>query len=169
MALPLARPSRRRHDPMNPRKSDTLLIVMILYALYTLVPLVWLLFSSTKTQAGLFSSFGLWFADDFAFIDNLVATFSYRDGIFLRWLGNTLLYVGGGCRRSDAAGHHGGLRTREVPLPRAPCGVLRGPGRRGRSRHRPRGPDLPALQPGHSAPAARNGWRPCAGTRAPVR
>ncbi|WP_454172343.1 MFS transporter [Microbacterium maritypicum] len=68
MALPLARPSRGRHDPMNPRKSNTLLIVMILYALYTLVPLVWLLFSSTKTQAGLFSSFGLWFADDFAFM-----------------------------------------------------------------------------------------------------
>ena len=36
MALPLARPSRRRHDPLNPRKSNTLLIVMIVYALYTL-------------------------------------------------------------------------------------------------------------------------------------
>ncbi|MGW8481695.1 carbohydrate ABC transporter permease [Microbacterium sp. NPDC055903] len=66
---------------------------MIVYALYTLVPLVWLLFASTKTQSGLFSSFGLWFSDDFAFFDNLVATFTYRDGIFLRWLGNTLLYV----------------------------------------------------------------------------
>ena len=93
MALPLARSTRTRNDPMNPRSSKTLLIVMVVYALYTLVPLVWLLFSSTKTQSGLFSSFGLWFADDFAFIDNLVATFSFRDGIFLRWLGNTLLYV----------------------------------------------------------------------------
>ncbi|MBT2475493.1 carbohydrate ABC transporter permease, partial [Microbacterium sp. ISL-103] len=62
---------------MNPRKSKILLIVMVAYALYTLVPLVWLLFSSTKTQSGLFSSFGLWFSDDFAFFDNLVATFSY--------------------------------------------------------------------------------------------
>ena len=48
MALPLARPSRGRHDPMNPRKSNTLLIVMILYALYTLVPLVWLLFRTVS-------------------------------------------------------------------------------------------------------------------------
>lgn len=128
MALPLARPSRRRHDPMNPRKSNTLLIVMILYALYTLVPLVWLLFSSTKTQAGLFSSFGLWFADDFAFIDNLVATFSYRDGIFLRWLGNTLLYVvvgaGGATLLATMAGY--GLAKFRFPGRRAVFAVVLG-------------------------------------------
>ena len=128
MALPLARPSRRRHDPMNPRKSNTLLIVMILYALYTLVPLVWLLFSSTKTQAGLFSSFGLWFADDFAFIDNLVATFSYRDGIFLRWLGNTLLYgvvgAGGATLLATMAGY--GLAKFRFPGRRAVFAVVLG-------------------------------------------
>nr|WP_288871742.1 carbohydrate ABC transporter permease [uncultured Microbacterium sp.] len=128
MALPLARPSRRRHDPMNPRKSNTLLIVMIVYALYTLVPLVWLLFSSTKTQAGLFSSFGLWFADDFAFFDNLVATFSYRDGIFLRWLGNTLLYVvvgaGGATLLATMAGY--GLAKFRFPGRRAVFAVVLG-------------------------------------------
>ncbi|UTT54810.1 carbohydrate ABC transporter permease [Microbacterium maritypicum] len=113
---------------MNPRKSNTLLIVMILYALYTLVPLVWLLFSSTKTQAGLFSSFGLWFADDFAFIDNLVATFSYRDGIFLRWLGNTLLYVvvgaGGATLLATMAGY--GLAKFRFPGRRAVFAVVLG-------------------------------------------
>lgn len=128
MALPLARPSRRRHDPMNPRKSNTLLIVMIVYALYTLVPLVWLLFSSTKTQAGLFSSFGLWFADDFSFFDNLVATFSYRDGIFLRWLGNTLLYVvvgaGGATLLATMAGY--GLAKFRFPGRRAVFAVVLG-------------------------------------------
>ncbi|KRB37327.1 UNVERIFIED_CONTAM: carbohydrate ABC transporter permease [Microbacterium sp. SLM126] len=78
---------------MRPRNSKVLLLVMVLYGIYTLVPLAWLLINSTKTQAGLFSSFGLWFAGDFAFVDNLVATLTYQDGIFLRWLGNTLLYV----------------------------------------------------------------------------
>jgi len=126
MALPLARSGRR--DPLNPRKSTTLLIVMIVYALYTLIPLVWLLFSSTKTQAGLFSSFGLWFADDVAFIDNLVATFSYRDGIFLRWLGNTLLYVvvgaGGATLLATMAGY--GLAKFRFPGRRAVFAIVLG-------------------------------------------
>ncbi|MFK0401790.1 carbohydrate ABC transporter permease [Microbacterium sp. NPDC090225] len=113
---------------MNPRSSKTLLIVMVVYALYTLVPLVWLLFSSTKTQSGLFSSFGLWFADDFAFIDNLVATFSFRDGIFLRWLGNTLLYVvvgaGGATLLATMAGY--GLAKYRFPGRRAVFAIVLG-------------------------------------------
>ncbi len=128
MALPLARPSQKRHDLMNPRKSKTLLIVMVAYALYTLVPLAWLLFSSTKTQSGLFSSFGLWFSDDFAFFDNLVATFSYQDGIFLRWLGNTLLYVvvgaGGATLLATMAGY--GLAKYRFPGRRAVFAVVLG-------------------------------------------
>lgn len=127
MALPLARP-RRVNDPLNPRKSKTLLIVMIAYALYTLVPLVWLLFSATKTQSGLFSSFGLWFADDFAFVDNLVETFTYRDGIFLRWLGNTLLYVvvgaGGATLLATMAGY--GLAKFRFPGRRAVFAIVLG-------------------------------------------
>lgn len=84
---------RPRRSALAPRHSRVLLIVMVIYAIYTLLPLVWLLFSSTKTQAGLFSSFGLWFSGDFSFFDNLVKTLTYQDGIFVRWLGNTLLYV----------------------------------------------------------------------------
>ncbi|WP_243230828.1 carbohydrate ABC transporter permease [Microbacterium sp. CIAB417] len=128
MALPLARDARRSKDPLNPRKSKTLLIVMIVYALYTLIPLVWLLFASTKTQSGLFSSFGLWFADDFAFVDNLVETFTYRDGIFLRWLGNTLLYVvigaGGATLLATMAGY--GLAKYRFPGRRAVFAVVLG-------------------------------------------
>ncbi|MEV4348446.1 carbohydrate ABC transporter permease [Actinoplanes sp. NPDC049596] len=63
-------------------------------ALYSLVPLGWLLINSTKTQGGLFTSFGLWFdGGHFALWDNIRDTFTYNDGIFLRWFGNTLLYV----------------------------------------------------------------------------
>lgn len=128
MALPLARPARTRRDPMKPRHSNTLLIVMIVYALYTLVPLIWLLFSATKTQSGLFSSFGLWFADDFAFFDNIAATFAYRDGIFVRWLGNTLLYVvvgaGGATLLATMAGY--GLAKYRFPGRRAVFAIVLG-------------------------------------------
>ncbi|WP_235576899.1 MULTISPECIES: carbohydrate ABC transporter permease [unclassified Rathayibacter] len=66
---------------------------MSAFILYSLVPLAWLVINATKTQAGLLSSFGLWFDGDFVFFQNIAETLTYRDGIFLRWLGNTLLYV----------------------------------------------------------------------------
>ena len=76
------------------RGSVTLTALTALMAIYSLVPLAWLLINATKTQDGLFSSFGLWFDDGhFALWDNLKETFTYNDGIFARWLGNTLLYV----------------------------------------------------------------------------
>ncbi|UJP09225.1 carbohydrate ABC transporter permease [Microbacterium sp. KUDC0406] len=112
----------------SPRRSKTLLIVMVVYAIYTIVPLAWLLFSSTKTQAGLFSSFGLWFAGDNAFWDNLVQTLTYRDGIFVRWLGNTLLYVvlgaGGATLLATLAGY--GLAKYRFPGRRAVFAIVLG-------------------------------------------
>ncbi|WP_203720566.1 carbohydrate ABC transporter permease [Paractinoplanes brasiliensis] len=86
---PVTLSSRRR------RKGSVLLTVLTgLIAVYSLFPLAWLLINSTKTQDGLFSSFGLWFDDGkFALFSNIADTFTYDNGIFLRWLGNTLLYV----------------------------------------------------------------------------
>ena len=77
------------------RKGSVLLTVLTaLMAVYSLFPLAWLLINATKTQDGLFSSFGLWFDDGkFALFSNIADTFTYNDGIFLRWLGNTLIYV----------------------------------------------------------------------------
>lgn len=80
-----SRPKRRR--------SVTLTLITAVALVYSLLPLVWLLISATKTQEGLFSSFGLWFAGDFALFGNIADTFAYQDGIFGRWLFNTLLYV----------------------------------------------------------------------------
>ncbi|MEV7694804.1 carbohydrate ABC transporter permease [Microbacterium sp. NPDC089189] len=86
-------PALARKTPFARRKSLVLTIVMSLFILYTLLPLFWLLINATKTQGDLFSTFGLWFGGSFNLWDNIVETFTYRDGIFLRWLGNTLLYV----------------------------------------------------------------------------
>lgn len=85
--------TRRRGSSLHPRKSVAFTLLMSLFLLYSLVPLAWLLINATKTQAGLLSSFGLWFDGDFVFFQNIAETLSYRDGIFVRWLGNTLLYV----------------------------------------------------------------------------
>ena len=119
---------RPRRSALAPRHSRVLLIVMVIYAIYTLLPLVWLLFSSTKTQAGLFSSFGLWFSGDFSFFDNLVKTLTYQDGIFVRWLGNTLLYVvvgaGGATLLATLAGY--GLAKYRFPGRRAVFAIVLG-------------------------------------------
>ncbi|MFI1396181.1 carbohydrate ABC transporter permease [Streptomyces sp. NPDC020681] len=84
---------RHKHVPGRPRRSVLLTVLTGLVLLYTVVPLVWLVISATKTQEGLADSSGLWFSHDFALWDNISETFTYNDGIFVRWLLNTLLYV----------------------------------------------------------------------------
>ncbi|WP_420898480.1 carbohydrate ABC transporter permease [Cryobacterium lactosi] len=78
--------------------------------IYSLLPLFWLFVNSTKTQAELLNSFGLWFSGDFALWDNIVATLTYNDGVFVRWFGNTVLYVvvgAGGATFLAALGGYG--------------------------------------------------------------
>ncbi|GAA2434598.1 carbohydrate ABC transporter permease [Streptomyces macrosporus] len=87
------RAPRRRHSADRPRRSVTLTVLTGLVLLYSLVPLVWLAISATKTQEGLFDSSGLWFDEDFALWENIARTLSYDDGVFVRWLLNTVLYV----------------------------------------------------------------------------
>jgi len=82
-------PKRTR---MN-RKSNLLTAVMILFVIYSVLPLVYLLVNSTKSQGDLLSTFGLGFGNSFQLFDNLAQVFSYDNGIFLTWFGNTLLYV----------------------------------------------------------------------------
>jgi len=85
--------TRRKHAPGRPKRSVLLTVLTGLIMLYTVVPLAWLVISATKTQEGLADSSGLWFSHDFALWDNISQTFTYHDGIFVRWLLNTLLYV----------------------------------------------------------------------------
>ncbi|MCX3064042.1 carbohydrate ABC transporter permease [Streptomyces beihaiensis] len=83
----------RRHIPRRPRRSVLLTALTGIVLVYSLLPLVWLLMSATKSQQGLARSFGLWFDHDFDLWSNISDTFTYHDGIFVRWLLNTLLYV----------------------------------------------------------------------------
>lgn len=93
------KPSRSRlaRASKNPgvrqRKSVVLTIIVAIMAVYALLPLFWLFVNSTKSQPDLFSSFGLWFGKDFSLWTNIHDTLTYEDGVFVRWLGNTLLYV----------------------------------------------------------------------------
>lgn len=83
----------RHHSVARPRRSPLLTVLTAVVLVYSLVPLAWLLINATKTQEDLFSSFGLWFGDSFSLWDNIVSTLTYDDGVFVRWFGNTVLYV----------------------------------------------------------------------------
>jgi multiple sugar transport system permease protein len=77
---------------MRERRSSVLTICMVALLIYFLLPLFWLFVASTKTVGNLFSSFGLWFADDFSLWSNIRATLTNGDWVFSRWMANTVFY-----------------------------------------------------------------------------
>jgi multiple sugar transport system permease protein len=83
--------------PKRPRARGRILPYLFLGALivYFLIPIWWLFVASTKDVGGLFNgtSGALWFDKNFAFGQNLVDLFTYNDGIYLQWLGNSLGYA----------------------------------------------------------------------------
>jgi multiple sugar transport system permease protein len=66
--------------------------VLGLFLVYTFFPLFYLFVASTKTNFDLFSTFGLWFGKEFSLFANLRGLFAQSEGVFARWLLNTLLY-----------------------------------------------------------------------------
>ncbi|HKS49636.1 MAG TPA: carbohydrate ABC transporter permease [Amycolatopsis sp.] len=83
---------------------------MALYLVYTLIPLLWLVISATKTQPDLLSTAGLATGHSFSLLSNIGDTLTYNNGIYLRWLGNTVLYVvvgAGGATLLATAGGYG--------------------------------------------------------------
>jgi multiple sugar transport system permease protein len=66
---------------------------MLACTVYLLLPLCWLVVSSTKSNSGLFTTFGLWFGGDFDLLGNIRDVLTYRDGVFVHWLLNTAMYA----------------------------------------------------------------------------
>jgi multiple sugar transport system permease protein len=75
-------------------------LALLAGAVYCLLPVVWVVMASTKAGSSLFTSFTFAPGGDLA--TNFTDLAAYRDGIFWQWLGNTLLYAGGGAILSAA-------------------------------------------------------------------
>lgn len=84
---------RSRHVSPEKRRSTILTVALWAAAFYFLIPLYWLLVSSTKDNGDLFTTFGLWFSSDFNLFENIATTLTFRDGQFGRWVLNTVLYA----------------------------------------------------------------------------
>ncbi|MFD6444045.1 carbohydrate ABC transporter permease [Promicromonospora sp. NPDC060204] len=68
-------------------------VVLVLLAIYFVVPLWWLAVASTKTNSGLFAGDALWFGPDFALWDNIAGLFTHQGGIYWTWFRNSFVYA----------------------------------------------------------------------------
>ena len=75
-------------------------VILLIGAVYCVLPVVWIVIASTKTNSELFSTAP--FAPSFhgGFFSNLRALFAYDHGIFIRWAVNSVIYAVGGATLS---------------------------------------------------------------------
>ena len=80
--------------PGERRRSRIILTLLLsLFLVYSFVPLVYLVLSATKTNGDLFTTFGFGFGTEFNLWQNLSDLFSRDNGIFSRWMFNSVLYA----------------------------------------------------------------------------
>lgn len=95
MTTTTLQPPRRGVARESILSRSTAMLVMVICAFYFLVPIWWLLVAATKDRAQFTSTAALWFGD-VNILQNLTDLVTYRDGVFFRWMLNSVLYAGGG-------------------------------------------------------------------------
>jgi multiple sugar transport system permease protein len=75
------------------RRSTPLTIAMLAILAYFLLPLFWLVVSSTKSTQDLINTFGLWFSPRTQLWTNIHQTLTQDNGVFVRWMLNTVMYA----------------------------------------------------------------------------
>ena len=89
--------------PAGPGKGRTNWIptvILLVGAVYCVLPVVWIVIASTKTNSELFSTAPFAPAFHGGFFSNLRALFAYDHGIFARWAVNSVIYAVGGATLS---------------------------------------------------------------------
>ncbi|MFD4506125.1 carbohydrate ABC transporter permease [Streptomyces sp. NPDC058457] len=85
-------PGTAQGPPLRRRIALVPTLTLLLGAVYTLLPVAWVVIASTKSGSELFSTFT--FLPGSGFADNLKDLNAYRDGIYWKWMGNSALYAG---------------------------------------------------------------------------
>ena len=91
----LTAPDAHRRRPGTARRLTLPYLFLAILVVYFLIPIWWLFVASTKNAVGLFggANGALWFDSTFALFSNLRELFTYNDGIYLRWIGNSVFYA----------------------------------------------------------------------------
>jgi len=107
---------RRRSRP-GPSFGVAPQALVILASAYFVLPVIWLLIASTKSVGSLFSTAAFALPERIEFWSNVRSTFTQDGGIFLRWLGNTLAYAGGGALIATALSAMAGYAIAKYDFP----------------------------------------------------
>lgn len=99
VVLPSATHRRR---PARSRINLVPTIILVIGGLYCVLPVVWIVIASTKTNSELFSTAPFVPSFHGGFVSNMRALFSYNNGIFARWALNSVIYAVGGAALSTA-------------------------------------------------------------------
>lgn len=92
----LSAPRKRRRSQPAWLGSTIANIVLLVAVAYALLPALWLVVASTKNLTDLFGTNGFAPGRSFNLGSNIAYLFQAQDGIYLRWMLNTLGYAGGG-------------------------------------------------------------------------
>lgn len=90
------RPSIEGQPPRAIAPSQTARVITIVLLAVTLIyflfPIVWVIFSSSKTNKDLVSTFGFWFGDSISWGANWSALMSWTQNLYPRWVLNSIFY-----------------------------------------------------------------------------
>ncbi len=96
-SIPTAGTPNQGTDARGPRERPLSVVLatggLVVAALYFLIPIWWLVVASSKSQATLVTTNGLWFAQPFQLFSNVSNLFAFRDGLYIRWLLNSIGYA----------------------------------------------------------------------------
>jgi multiple sugar transport system permease protein len=96
------RPASSAHRAPAHRSRTNLIptVILLIGALYCVLPVVWIVIASTKTNGELFSTPPFEPTFHGGFVTSMRALFSYDNGIFYRWAINSVIYAVGGAALS---------------------------------------------------------------------
>jgi len=125
-------PGAAQGPPLRRRIALVPTLTLLIGALYTLLPVAWVVIASTKSGEELFSTFT--FLPGSGFVDNLKDLSAYRDGVYWQWMGNSAFYAGCGALLSTVVSAFSGyalaiyrFRGRETMFNVLLAGVLMPP------------------------------------------
>ncbi|MGW7421599.1 carbohydrate ABC transporter permease [Streptomyces sp. NPDC054813] len=108
-------PGTAQGPPLRRRIALIPTLTLLLGAVYTLLPVAWVVIASTKSGSELFSTFT--FLPGTGFLDNLKDLDAYREGIYWNWMGNSALYAGLGALLSTCVSAFSGYALATYRFP----------------------------------------------------
>jgi multiple sugar transport system permease protein len=97
------------------RVSRVATAILLVGAVYCLLPVLWVLVAASKSLDELFATFT--FAPSTHLLDNIVDLSAYRDGLYWRWMANTALYAGFGAFASTFVSAMAGFALAKYEFP----------------------------------------------------